>query len=79
MTSRYSDKNKILCAKLADLRQKKGMTQRDLAEKIGRVQNYISNYEHGQRRLDVFEFFEICRALEVDCVEILKNAYTSWE
>jgi transcriptional regulator with XRE-family HTH domain len=52
-------------------RQKGRLKQADLAEKLGRPQAFVSRYETGERRLDVIEFLEVCRALSIDPAEIL--------
>jgi transcriptional regulator with XRE-family HTH domain len=44
------------------MRQRAGMTQRQLAEAVGREQNYVARIETGQRRVDLIELLQICRA-----------------
>ncbi len=41
-----------------------GLTQAQLAERLGQSQHYVSRYELGDRRLDVFELDAICLALD---------------
>jgi transcriptional regulator with XRE-family HTH domain len=48
------------------MRKKAGMTQRDLADAVGREQNFIARIETGQRRVDLVEFVIICRACGAD-------------
>jgi transcriptional regulator with XRE-family HTH domain len=43
-----------------------GVTQVELAERLGKPQQFISKYELGDRRVDIIEFVAICRALEID-------------
>lgn len=47
---------------LVEMRAKGGMTQRDLARKLGREHSFVSRMELGERRLDVVEFFWVARA-----------------
>ena len=54
-----------------DRRNRAGLTQSQVAEKLGRPQSYVSKFERGERRLDVIEFLEICRHLETDPYELL--------
>lgn len=56
----------MLCSLRADL----GLRQIDLAEKLGKPQSFISKYESGERRLDLVELNEICRALHVSLSEV---------
>jgi transcriptional regulator with XRE-family HTH domain len=51
-----------LVSTVVAMRKKAKMTQRDLAEAVGREQNYIARIETGQRRVDLIEFVIICRA-----------------
>jgi len=51
-----------------------GLTQRELAERIGRDQSHISIIENSQRRLDVVEFIRIAKALGRDPVELFAEA-----
>lgn len=45
-------------------RRELGMTQTDLAEIFGEDQAFISSLERRQRRIDVWEFVRLCRALK---------------
>ena len=58
---------------LKELRCKKGMTQESLADLLGTPQSYVSKYELGERRIDLVETFEICRALNVDFVAFVRQ------
>ena len=57
---------------LRDIRLNASITQRELAEKLCKPQSFISKYESGERRVDVEEFVDICRALEVDPSDVIK-------
>ena len=46
---------------LKEMRQKRGITQVELAEKLGVPQSFISKYESGERQLDILELREICQ------------------
>src|SRR5258708_1361103 len=54
--------------RLVEMREKAGMTQRNLAQKLGRENSFVSRIELGERRLDVVEFFWVLRALGQDPV-----------
>jgi transcriptional regulator with XRE-family HTH domain len=53
-------------AAVVRLRKDAGLTQRQLAERLGREQSFVGRLETGQRRLDLVEFVWICRACDAD-------------
>ena len=61
---------KVVGACLAAARRRTGVTQDELAAKLGKPQSFVSEYERGQRRVDVVELLVISRALGADPVEI---------
>ena len=52
-------------------RETLGLTQRALAERMGVIYSLIGKIETGDRRLDVIEFIDYCRALELEPSEVL--------
>lgn len=50
-----------------------GISQHDLAVKLGKPQSYISKIEQGERRVDVTEFIELCIAMEVSPVDLFEE------
>ena len=58
----YLPEMTMLKGLLRDIREDAGLRQVDLAEAIGRPQSFISEYETGQRRLDLVELREVCVA-----------------
>ncbi|HEX8364635.1 MAG TPA: helix-turn-helix transcriptional regulator [Allosphingosinicella sp.] len=50
---------------LAEARDAAGLTQVELARKLGRTQTFVSNYERGERKIGVVEFVLIARVLRV--------------
>jgi transcriptional regulator with XRE-family HTH domain len=56
--------HKRLMKMLANARKAVGLTQQQLAEKIGEKQNFVSKYERGERRLDLLEIAAIARPIE---------------
>lgn len=59
--------------KLIDMRKSAGMTQRELADKMGREQSFIWRLESGERRLDLIEFHWICNELGQDAAAIYRE------
>jgi transcriptional regulator with XRE-family HTH domain len=54
-----------MLGQLRRAREQQGVGQRDLAARLGRPQSYISKIETGDRRVDLVEILDICRALGV--------------
>jgi len=52
-------------------RERAGLTQTDVAARLGRPQSFVSKYESGERRLDLVEFIKICNALGVESQAIV--------
>jgi len=50
---------------LIKARKNLGLTQRDLAKRLGITHSVIGKVETGDRRLDVIEFYEYAKALEL--------------
>lgn len=53
------------------IRKEAGLRQAELASRVGRPQSFVSNYELGERRLDVLELREICNACSTDLMEFV--------
>lgn len=62
----YSRQSECLQTTLAALRKGAGLTQRQLAEKLGREHSLVGRLELGERRLDMVEFYQLCRACKVE-------------
>lgn len=58
---------------LREMRENKGVTQKDLADIINVDQTFISKIEGGERRLDFLELRTICIALEVSVLDFVKE------
>jgi transcriptional regulator with XRE-family HTH domain len=56
-------KRRVLWSLLREVRREAGLRQADVATKLGVPQSFVSNYESGERRLDILELREICDAL----------------
>jgi len=62
----YSDDYARLRQWLREQRNAKGVTMRELAERMDVIHSWIGKVELGERRLDVIEYIRYCKALEVD-------------
>jgi len=64
---------------LVGCRKAAGMTQVELSSRLKRPQSFVSKYERGERRLDVVEFGEVAKALDIDPSKFLAAFYRSGE
>ncbi len=48
------------------MRKTAGLTQRELAKRLNREHSFVSRIELGERRLDIVEFYWLCRACDQD-------------
>lgn len=55
-----------LISVLVDMRKQAGLTQRQLADALGREQNFVGRIETSQRRVDLVEVIQICKACGID-------------
>lgn len=55
---------------LVEARTAAGLTQAELAKKLGRTQTFVSNYERGERKVGVVELVLIARVLGVEAREL---------
>jgi transcriptional regulator with XRE-family HTH domain len=63
-----------LTAALRRARQAAGLTQAEAAARLGAYANYVSKCESGERRVDVIELADFCRAYRCDLIDLLAEA-----
>lgn len=54
-------------------RESRGVTQQELARRLGKPQSYVSKAEMGERRLDVVEYLHFMRAIEGEPLALLRD------
>jgi transcriptional regulator with XRE-family HTH domain len=59
-------------------REKAGLTQQQLADRLGKPQSFISKYEGGERRIDVIEFIAIADALDMDAARAIRDVRSKY-
>jgi len=57
---------------LRRIRLESGLTQAQVASRIGEPQSYVSKYENGEQRLDLFELEQICSAIGVSLMDFVR-------
>lgn len=55
----------VLLALLKQIRTEAGLTQEELAQKLGLPQSFVSKYESGERRLDILELRQVCQQARI--------------
>lgn len=56
---------------IVDARLASGLTQVQIADRLGKPQSYVSKYERGERRLDFTEFVELADIIGINIPEFL--------
>lgn len=51
---------------LVDTRKQAGMTQQDVADRLGKPQSYVAKVEGGERRLDIVELIVLAKAMRAE-------------
>ncbi|MFA7597182.1 MAG: helix-turn-helix transcriptional regulator [Novosphingobium sp.] len=69
----FTGDNRTVVEALRQARLQAGLKQAELAARIGKDQSWVSLVEGSQRRVDVVEFIEIAKALDVDPVKLLRE------
>lgn len=76
----YEPEYQTLINWLIEKRKEKNLTQRQLAQKLDVVHSLVGKVEKGERRLDVIEFINYCKALDIspnDFYDIYSKIYNS--
>jgi transcriptional regulator with XRE-family HTH domain len=59
----FTAEYRALLSLLRETRQAAGISQTELAERLGQSQSFVSKVEIGERRLDLIQVRTICRTL----------------
>lgn len=63
----------VLVRALVAVRNDAGLSQSELARRLGRRQSYIWKVENAQQRIDILEFFDICRSCHADPLKVAEG------
>jgi transcriptional regulator with XRE-family HTH domain len=72
-----SREHRALLAILRACRADAGLTQRELADRLGWPKSKYAAVETGERRLDVVEFKHVAKALKLDPVDLFRR-FANW-
>jgi len=67
------DAEPILQEQLGRIRKKAGLSQKELANKLGKPQSFVSKSEKGQRELKAIELFWLCQTCGTTAEEFCKS------
>ncbi len=67
----------LFVAALIAARRRAGLNQTELGQRLGKDQKFVSLIERSQRRIDVVEWLAICRALDVDPIDLYRQVAES--
>jgi transcriptional regulator with XRE-family HTH domain len=68
-----SKRYKALIDVLVARRKASGMTQSDLAARLGKSQSFVARFESGQRRITVVEFMTLAKILRLDPYKVIST------
>ncbi|MHB0913534.1 MAG: helix-turn-helix domain-containing protein [Armatimonadota bacterium] len=60
-----------------EARKRADLTQKELAERIGETQSFVSKCERGERRIDVIELRECCKAMGITLEQFVQDLETA--
>lgn len=69
--SKLAADRKRLPALLRQIRLEAGLRQIDVAQRLGQPQSFVSKYESGERRLDLFELRQVCAAVGISLTDFV--------
>lgn len=69
----HSAEYQVVLHKLVAMRNEAGLSQRDLAKRLNREHSFVWRVETGRRRLDVIEFYWLCRALKQNAATVYRE------
>jgi transcriptional regulator with XRE-family HTH domain len=72
--SQHTREYKRLITALRQAREQAGLTQGEVADRLGTYASFVSKCESGERRLDVVELATLCRLYRIDLLEFLRSA-----
>jgi transcriptional regulator with XRE-family HTH domain len=68
-----SARHRALIGFLTAKREAAGLTQTELAARLGEYQSFVARLESGQRRVDVIEFLKLSEALGFDAAKAIRQ------
>ncbi len=67
----HTERHRELRSLLVRERKAHGLTQPQVAKKLGKPPSYVAKYELGERRLDILEYLDVATAIGFDPCDLL--------
>jgi transcriptional regulator with XRE-family HTH domain len=67
-----SEARKVFASRLRQIRQVKGLSQEDLADRAGLHRTYVGSVERGERNISIDNIERLAKALEIDIIELIR-------
>ena len=71
--SAFTSDYRIFCELLRTTRESAGLTQVDLARKLKETQSAVSKCERGERRLDLVQLKQFCKACNTSMTQFVMD------
>jgi transcriptional regulator with XRE-family HTH domain len=62
----YSSEYSLFIEALRKAREEKGLTQTEVADRLGQTQSFVSKVERSERRIDIVELRAFCAAIDTN-------------
>ena len=67
----YDQRYIEVVALVRQARERSGLTQLEVAQRLGRPQSYLSKVETCERRVDLIELMQLCRAIGTTLPDVI--------
>ena len=67
----FSDDYMLFLQLVRNARKRAGLTQEDVANRLSKTQSFISKCERGERRLDIVDVRDFCKAIGLTLPEFV--------
>lgn len=71
--SRFSDEYGVLLNQLITARKAAGVTQVDIADRLGKTQSHVSMCENREREISIIDLWRWCAALNIKVSDFLRQ------
>ena len=69
----HTARHQLFRSLLIEARKAHGLTQTDVANRLGKPPSFVAKYELGERRLDVLEFVDLAKVIGFDAADLMRR------